>query len=341
MLSARVARAVRAGVSLATLARLVPPPPPRPEGVTALVRISGDEEWIEPCLTSLDGFANEILVLDNGATAETRTQVDRIGRSSAAAIRRIDCTAVDLPAVATRGLAESRFRWAFLWDADLVARTEGPNAIANLKRFLAGLDPRRYYLVYVRTLELAGDLQHRFPDVRERYDPHVLTVGPRARYVWRERRTASARQHLAYRALGDPAPARLRLRYDTLEVPKYYRVLYWREPAVFHVNVKSGRRTLLRRFWLEWLGSDGREGLEAFARRRVRERWGEDDLATAVARFMAEYCAPLERVDDATLGGYPRALLPHVERAVYRVLYEDGRIIGRSEAEHTAGVRAC
>jgi hypothetical protein len=332
---------VRALASLATLAHLVPHPPRRPEGVTALVRVSGDEEWVEPCLTSLDGFADEILVLDNGATGATRAQVDRASRSSTSAIRLVDCVALDLPDVATRGLAESRFRWAFLWDADLVARTAGPNAIANLKRFLAGLDARLYYLVHVRTLELAGDLHHRFPDVRERYDPHVLTVGLRARYVWRERRIPPERAPLGYRVLRHGVPRRFHVKYDTLEVPKYYRVLYWREPAVVHVNVKSGRRALLRHFWLEWLGSGAPDSLEAFTRRRVREQWGVDDLAVAAARFMAEYCQALERIDEAAIGGYPPALLPHVERAAYRVLYEDDRIVGRAEAGLPTGASAC
>src|SRR5205807_1096982 len=200
MLSRRLARRVRALGSLAPLVRLVPRPPDRPEGVSALVRVGGDEEWIEPCLASLRGFADEILVLDHAATAGIRALVDRIGRSSPARLRRIDCGASDLPDVANRGLAESRFRWAFLWDADLVARTEGPSAIANLRRLLARLDRRRYYLVHVRTLELAGDLRHRFPDARERWDPHVLTVGPRARYVWGEWRISIWRPGASWRS---------------------------------------------------------------------------------------------------------------------------------------------
>jgi hypothetical protein len=306
--------------------------------VTALVRIAGEEEWIAPCLASLAGFADEILLLDHGAGPETRSRLGAVVPSLGAAVRRLDCAGLDLPEVANRGLAESRFRWAFLWDADFVARTDGPAAIGRLKRALAGRDRRRYHLLYVRAIELAGDLQHRFPDARERYDPHVLTAGGAARYVWRERQLLPDQAPLAYRPLRAGRPALFRLRYDTLEVPRYYRVERWPEACLFHVNVKSGRRTLLRHFWLEWLDAGTAADLEAYARRRVQDEWGMEDLEAAAARFMAEYCRPLERVDEPTLGGYPAALVPYLARPGYQVRYQDGRIVGRAEP---AGPRPC
>ncbi len=332
MLSRSATRLARVVASFAPRLRLVPPPPPRLEGVTALVRIAGEEEWIEPCLSSLAGFADEVLVLDHGAGAQTRARLGALMPSLATPIRRLDCAGIDLPEVANRGLAESRFRWAFLWDADFVARTDGPTAIGRLKRVLAGLDPRRYHVVHVLAIELAGDLRHQFPDMRRRSDPHVLTAGGPARYVWRERRLALDRASLADRLLRDSRPVEFRFRYDTLQIPKYYRVRRWREPCLFHVNVKSRRRMLLRHFWLEWLGAGAPGGLEAYARRRVREEWGLDDLDAAAARFVEEYCRRLEPVDEVALGGYPASLAPFVARPTYRVLYRDGRIVGRAEA---------
>ena len=332
MLSQSATRLAREVASLAPLLGLVPPPPPRPEGVTALVRMVAEEEWIEPCLASLAGFADEVLVLDHGAGARTRARLGALAPALGPTVRRLDCAGLDLPAVANWGLAEARFRWAFLWDADIVARTDGPAAIGRLKQVLAELDPRRYHLVHVFAIELAGDLRHQFPDMRRRADPHVLTAGGPARYVWRERRLAPDRAALADRVLRDGRPAPFRIRYDTLEVPKYYRVRRWREPCLFHVNVKSGRRMLLRHFWLEWLGAGAPGDLEAYARRRVRDAWGLEDLEAAAARFVAEYCRPLEPVDEAALGGYPAALAPYVARSTYRVLYRDGRIVGRAEA---------
>jgi hypothetical protein len=330
-LTVPIARAVRRVASLAPLTGLAPAPPRRPEGISALVRVAGEEEWIEPCLLSVAEVADEILVLDNGAAPAARGRIDALARSIGSRLRRFDCTGAELPAVANRGLAESRFRWAFLWDADFVARTEGPSALGRLKAFLAALDRRRYHLVYVRTLELVGDLGHRFPELPDRYDPHVFTAGGSARYVWRAVELRLDRPPFADRLLRDGHHSRFRARYDTLWTPKYYGVRRWREPCVFHLNVKSARRTLLRHFWLEWLAAAEPVSLDEYALRRVRERWDVADLDDAARRFTAEYCRGLERLDPVAIGGYPRALLPYVERAAYRVLYADGRIVGRAE----------
>jgi hypothetical protein len=338
MLSARIAWLARAVWSFAPRAGLVAPPPPRPEGVSALVRAAGDEEWIEPCLLSVAALADEILLLDHGVAPATRRRLDGLVPRLGSRLRVLDCAGADLPDVANRGLEEARYRWAFLWDADLVARTAGPADIARLKGFLGRLDPGRYHLVYVRTTELAGDLHHHFPDLAERYDPHVLTAGGPARYVWRSHRMTPDRAPLAYRPLRHD-PAHFVIRYDTLLAPKLYRVHRWREPAAVHVNVKSARRTLLRHFWAEWLAAGAAEPLEAYARRRVRQAWGLDDLEAAAARFMEEYCRPLVRVDPAVGGGYPDALRPYLARARYRVRYRDGRVVGRDEGQPAAAAR--
>jgi hypothetical protein len=340
VLSQGAAALVRAVLSLAPAVGVVPPPPPRPEGVSALVRLAGEEEWIEPCLESIAGFAEEIVLLDHGAAPATQARVDALATAVGSRLKRLDCADADLPDVANRGLAAARFRWACLWDADLVAWPSGPASIDRLKRHLAGLDPRRYHLVYVRTLELAGDLRHRFPDLAERYDPHVLTAGGPARYVWRSHRIRPARAPVAYRPLR-AAPGHFHIRHDTLAAPRYYRVHRWREPSAVHVNVKSARRTLLRHFWLEWLAAGAQPALEAYAMRRVRECWGLDDLDAAATRFMAEYCRPLVPVAAEAMGGYPEPLLSHLAEGRYRVLYEHGRIVGRAERRAPAGAGAC
>ncbi len=72
MLNSHILELIRKVVSLAPLVGLVRRPPARPEGITACVRVKGDEEWIEPSLISIQEFADEILVLDNGASPETQ-----------------------------------------------------------------------------------------------------------------------------------------------------------------------------------------------------------------------------------------------------------------------------
>lgn len=341
-LARRGAELARRLWSLAPLLGIVPPPPDRPEGISAAVRLKGKEPWIEPCLLSLEGFADEILILDHGAADPDRKRLTALAARLAPDLRHLDCRGDDLVEMANRGLSASRRRWFCLWDADLVGHTEGPYALGRLREFLAGLHPRRYHLVKLAAAELAGDLSHRLPEVRRRFDVQVLTAGPRARYVWRDHQYRPAELPRPYRILRGKDPAHYRIRHDTLQTPRFYRVLRWRKPSLLHVNVKGAREMLLRHFWLEWLASDGGLDLEAFARARIRERWGTTSLEEAERRFVREYCRHLEPADPAEFGGYPRPLEPYLQDPGFRVLYEAGKVVGRAEATVSpAGTGPC
>jgi hypothetical protein len=148
------------------------------------------------------------------------------------------------------------------------------------------------------------------------------------------------RRRLAPAALATPdrvlrSAGPLRVRLEALAVPKFYRILRWREVAYFHVDVKSARHTLLRHFWLEWLGREEFEAyptLEAFARAEARARWGTTDLEEAARAFMTEYCRGLVPFDPERCGPYPELMRPYLARPRYRVEYRGGEIVGRAEA---------
>ncbi len=329
----RVSLWLRSLASLAPVLGLVAKPEARPNGVSAMVRVKGEEDWLEPCLLSIRGFADEILVLDNGAAPESREALDRLREPLGDRLRLERCPDLDLFQLSNLGLAKARFRWVIRWDADFVAHTSGPRDIRNLRRYLLELDPRRYYLVYVAAAELAGDLWHQFPDRRIRFDGQVHVASEAARYV-------AVPQSLSPPAVASPdrilrpGPT-LRVTLESLRVPKFYQVLRWNEVAYFHVNVKSARRSLLGHFWLEWLGQgDFRAfpSLEAFALAQARARWGLSDLDEAADFFMGQYCRGLVPFDPDRCGPYPDLLRPFLDRPRYRVEYRERRIVGRTEA---------
>lgn len=319
-------------VSFAPLMGLAPSPEARPDGISAVVRVRGEEEWIEPCLLSIRGFADEILVLDNGASQETQKALDRLQESVGRPIRLERCPQLDLFQLSNLGLERSRFRWVIRWDADFVAHTSGPGDILNLRRYLLGLDRRRYYLVYVAAVEVAGDLFHQFPDLRVRHDGQAVIWSPEISYV-RIRRTVAARQLATPdRVLRDGR--HVHRSQEALKTPRYYRVLRWNRPAYFHVNVKSKRHMLLRHFWLEWLdaSSRGMTGSQVeYVLRRVQEEWGIADMAQAERACVNAYCKQLVPFDTQRCGPYPELVKPYLCEPRYRVEYRDGMIIGRNE----------
>ena len=330
----RLTETLRALASLAPLARLAPRPEARPEGISAVVCVRGEEEWVEPCLRSLEGFADEVLVLDNGAAPATRAALERLARELGPRVVLEASPGLDLFALSNLGLARARHRWIVRWDADFVAHTSGPGDIGALRRHLLALDPRRYWLVYVAAAEVAGDLAHQFPDRRVRMDGQVHTGSARARYVRVERAPRVAALAAPDRVLRDGRTLRIAL--ESLSVPRYYRILHWRTPAYLHVHVKSGVHLLRRHFWLEWLGQGDfarYPTLDAYAAAQVRERWGAASLEAAAPAFVARWCEGLAPFDPAVSGPYPDLLGPHLARPRYRVAYRDGRIVGRSEGD--------
>jgi glycosyltransferase involved in cell wall biosynthesis len=320
--------------SLAPLAGLVARPDDRPNGVSAVVRVRGEEEWLEPCLRSIEGFADEILVLDNGADPVTAGTLTRLREVLGPRLRIERCPELDLVALSNRGLEAARRRWVIRWDADFVARTDGEHDIGRLREFLLALDPRRYHAVYLPAVEVAGDLAHQFPDRRVRRDGAVHTASPHARYVAVARDLPLASLPYPDRVLRE-GPS-LRVRFESIRLPRYYRVHTWEAASYMHVDVKSRRHMLLRHFWLEWYRAAANGPsmtLEAYALAQAADRGHTASPAAAADALVARYCAGLVPFDAARCGPYPAALRPYLERPRYRVEYADGRAVGRSERD--------
>lgn len=332
MLSSHLPELIRRVVSLAPLVGLVRRPPERPQGITACVRVKGDEEWIEPSLLSIREFADEILVLDNGASPKTQNALHRIRDDLGDLLQLEQHSHLDLFQVSNLGLEKARFRWVVRWDADFVAHTNGAGDIRNLRRYLLALNPGYYYLVYLPAAEVAGDLLHQFPDLWMRCDGQVHTASCWASYV-------PVRRTLKVSALPSPDrtlrnKATLRTTLESLRVPKFYRILRWNQMSYFHVNVKSARHSLMRHFWLEWLGQGDFRSfptLESYALAQIRNKWALTDLEEAADYFMAHYCRGLVPFDAQRCGPYPDVLRPFLVKPRYRVEYRDGQIVGRTE----------
>lgn len=326
-------RAARLVCSFAPVAGLVARPEPRPEGISAIVRVRGEEEWLEPAVLSIRDFADEIVILDNGASPTARAAIERVQSKLGERLVRVDCPLLDIFEVSNLGLARARYRFVVRWDADFVGHTDGPGNLGELRHHLLGLDRRRYFAVRLPAAEVAGDLRHQFPDCRIRHDGLAHTASTRTRFVRVRRETPTASLAIAERVLRDRP--RLAFALESLALPRYYAVLNWPRIAYFHVHVKPAAHLLLRHFWLEWLAEPdtGRyPSLESYALHQARVRWGIDDPEAAAAHLMRQLWAGLVPFDESLCGPYPELLRGHVEEGRYAVEYAGGRIVGRREA---------
>jgi len=276
------------------------------------MRVKDEESWLELSIRSLAPVADEILVGDNGSTDRTLEILEALKAISPEKLRLFHHPDLGIRELTNRLLEETRFRWILRWDADFVARTEGPFSLDSFTAWLFSLDPRRYHFVYIPMVELYGDLVHQRPGSGIRTDGHGFVASLALRYV--------------DDAVGLEAP----------RVPRWYRVLRAPYAPWFHVDVKPLRRMLLSWLWKRYLMDPRRPKAEAFPAYRDRivpELFGTASLEEAARRFSERAFRELVPYDRDRFGDYPTLLKPFLEQPTYRLLYQDGQIVGREEGD--------
>jgi glycosyltransferase involved in cell wall biosynthesis len=306
----RLARALCAWLpALGLLAR-----PDRPLGLTAIVRVRDEEEWLEPSIRSIAVVADQILVGDNGSRDRTPEILRRLVGDLGERLAVLALPELDIATLTNALLEQVRYRWVFRWDADFVAHTDGPRDIRGFREWLLSRDPRRFFMVYPRMVELAGDLFHQDPASPTRSDAHCFVGSPSLSYVYD------------------------RAGYEAPRVPRWYAVERFETPCFVHVNVKSDERLYRSALWKLWLVEGGRTAGEPFAHytRRVTDASAET-FRLAAREWALAYCRRLRPVDPTLLPRYPALLVPHVTQPTYRLIYRNGVVVGRQgpEAQRT------
>ncbi|MFN3476532.1 MAG: glycosyltransferase [Candidatus Methylomirabilales bacterium] len=302
-------RVVREAASFAPVLHLVPPPD-RPQGLSAIMRVKDEETWLEPSIRSIVTVADEIIVGDNGSMDQTLEILEALQKEFPERLIVLRRPELDIKDLTNLLIEETRFRWILRWDADFVARTEGPSAITALRAWLLSLDPRRHWFAHLPMIELYGDLTHQRPGIAIRQDCHGFTYSPALRYV--------------YDRVGLEAPL----------IPRWYRVLSYERPTFFHVDVKPARRMFLSLLWKRYLTDPARNrflSFEAYVERELKTRWDGHGVEQAAAVWAMEAFRELIPYDRDRFGDYPTLLKSFLDQPFFRLRYEDGQIVGRDE----------
>jgi hypothetical protein len=306
---ARLGALGREAFSYLSVAGLAPRPD-RPPGLSAVVRVRDEETWLEVSLRSVATVADEILVGDNGSRDRTPEILARLAAELGGRLAVLRCPELDIRELTNVLVARARFRWVLRWDADFVGYTEGPRSLARLRGWLEGLDPRRHVLVYLRMVEVCGDLLHQRRATATRSDGHAFTASAALRYV--------------YGHGGWEAP----------RVPRWYRVRRFETPTFVHVDVKPAPRMLDSWLWKQYLTDPARDrwpGFDAYRQAVLAQRWPGLDRQTAARRWLATTFADLVPYDRARFGELPAPLQAELAAPRFRLVYRDGRIVDRVE----------
>jgi glycosyltransferase involved in cell wall biosynthesis len=308
-------RAVRKILSYAPLLGLVPHPAGRPQGITAVVRVKNEEEWIEPCLLSVSDAVDELVVVDNGSTDRTPEILARLHRALAPKVKLFCRPELDHVDLSNFAMAQATYRWALKWDGDFVARTTGPYAITRLRERILSLPAHRHFHVRLTCIELMGDLWHQCPGWELRREPFTSVLSPALRFV------------RVVRVLDGPPPgwpcilrdprAPFTIHFEDVKVPLYYDVARWDEPYFFHLQVKPPLRMYLRDCWADWAENPELQGrfadLEAYALDRAQRAWNVRTLQEAAELYMARVRDLLVPYAVERFGEHPQVLKPYLE----------------------------
>jgi len=274
-------------------------PPSRPQGISAIVRVKDEEAWLAPSLRSISSAVDEIIVGDNGSTDSTPNILDALKKELGNQLTVLKRPEADIKDLTNNLIDQTRFRWILKWDADYVAKTDGPNPISNLREWLLNLDPKRYFLVYPTMIELCGDLFHQRTTTPTRADCNCFTFSPKLHYV--------------YDRHGWEAPL----------VPIWYRVLKYDTPTFYHVDVKPTVRMFLSFLWKRYLGTPDRDRFRNFQDyvSQTRQKEWQDRTGEEMAELWAlEHFRGLAPYDHDRFGDYPSLLKPFLKNSPYRCI---------------------
>ena len=304
-----LSRFLRKITSFAPLFNLVKPSE-RPQGISIMMRVKDERDWIGPSIESIKPIADEIVVVDNGSKDGSYEIVQELAAEGKGLIKhwqRPDLNHCDLSNFAHE---QTSFRWILRWDGDMVAHTSGKYNILNLRNRILSLSAQRYYLIYLRHINLSGDLSHQDPKEQFHIEEYIHTFSSKARYIHPKR-------------------------FEAIKVPRYYKVLFWYEPYSFHVNVKPARRMLRRYFWDDWMELKDYTKfptLDDYVRVKIESEFGTTSWKEAEKRCVQRVLSTHIPYRQDIFGPYAELLKPYLENPKYKMIYENGKIIGRDES---------
>jgi glycosyltransferase involved in cell wall biosynthesis len=273
----------------------------------------------------LIGFADQIVCIDNGSNDGTLRKMEEFRERFR---DRVEVDVVSMPGALLgdcrdEGLRRTRYQWHLRWDADLVAKTSGPESMLDLRaRVLTDQRPRT---IQLPATSLIGDLRHagRFGPVVDPGEPILVRFG----------------RGIEYREFG---------RFDALRAPLHYAQRAEQGRHYFHMAGLKSDENLIHRFhYFIWRELVNREGpaldpalrdLEDFKRIRNLELFGTNEPRSLKFRYQRQLSYHFVRYDESEHGAYPEVLREELARPDprFEVTYRDDRPwirIDRADAE--------
>lgn len=254
----------------------------RSRGISLLVPTQNAEATVELCIRSFADFPDEIIVVDNGSTDETKDIVRELEREYDQVTFYDAPHLKDLYENRQYAFERSRFDWVVRIDSDYVAYTNVPHDIGELRTRILdspGWKGLRPVAFNIQQVNLFNDYRTTGPADESRH------------YVAKTITTLNAR--IIHHHPGMKFQRRGRwegLRFDNLFARTTLDRPYW-----FHCEFKSPLDLLFRSERTNWreLGDfQAYPTLESFVRSVIEEKYQTDCLEEASARYTDRFITP-------------------------------------------------
>ncbi|MAO32056.1 MAG: hypothetical protein CL824_00990 [Crocinitomicaceae bacterium] len=295
---------------------------PLKKGISAVVAMKNEEYILPLCLKSLVGFADQVIIIDNGSDDDSLLVANEFKEKFN---DKIQVDIVELPNALLgdcreKGLELSEYQWHLRWDADMVAYTSGNHDMKILRE--KALNDNTPRAIQLPRLNLNGDLSHHEPDKLEDPGEPIL--------IW-------LTKDVIYKEFG---------KFDTIRVPFYYQQVQETHNYYFHCQGLKSIDNLMHRFhyftWRELINSipeqeqDERiKNYEVFKNLRNEYLFHSKDINTIKFRYQKQLFPKFIKLGTQNSYPYPDVIKEEIDSGNerFKILYENGKPYSRKDSK--------
>ncbi len=283
-------------------------------GISAVVAMKNEEYTLPFCLKSLIGFADQVIIIDNGSEDNSLKKAMEFKSKYG---KLIEIKIIEMPGALLgdcreEGLKHTDYQWHLRWDADMVAHSDGEFDIKKLRiKVLQDNTPRT---IQLPRINLTGDLFHvsRNKDWDEG-EPILMWFN----------------KDIYYKEYG---------KFDTIRVPKYYKQIKETVNYYFHCQGLKSITNLIHRFhyfkWREKVNqlkaneiSNNLLNYDIFVQNRNKYLFGTNNELSVKYRYSIQVVNSFVKLDLKKFGEYPIVLREEIknENARFFVQYKNDK----------------
>ncbi|MEX0811997.1 MAG: glycosyltransferase family 2 protein [Chitinophagales bacterium] len=298
---------------------------PLKKGITAVVAMKNEEYTLPFCLQSLVGFADQIVIIDNGSEDASLQKARAFKKEFG---NRAEVDILELPGALLgdcreAGLKATRYQWHLRWDADMVAHTDGKNNMRQLReKVLNNSTPRA---IQLPRFNINGDLKH--------CDPNKIVDAGEPILVW-------FNKQVFYKEYG---------KFDAIKLPVYFKQLKEKKYYYFHCQGLKSDENLMHRFhyfrWREILNTYSKDklpsyvfDLDTFKQRRNEYLFETTNPQSLKFRYQRQLVPRFRKFNPENYKlYYPEVLREEMDsgKARFEIIYKDGDPYIRKDYEDT------